>query len=145
MRKYGFLVVALLLSWGLVACSSAPAAQTSFDASLSGGAEVPAVTTSGTGSATAVLSGNTITVTGTYSGLSGPATAAHIHGPAAKDATAGVVLALTAAEGTTAGSGTLSGTGTLTDAQITQLRDGLYYINVHTAANASGEIRGQLE
>ncbi len=145
MRKYSFLGIALLVSWMMVACSSTPAAKTSFAASLTGGAEVPAVTTTGTGSATVTLSGKTVTVSGTYNGLSGAASAAHIHGPAAKTASAGVILALTVTEGATAGSGTIAGTGTLTDAQITEMRDGLYYINVHTAANAKGEIRGQVE
>ena len=38
----------------------------------------------------------------------------------------------------------LSGTATLTDAQIADLNAGKWYVNVHTAANKGGEIRGQL-
>lgn len=133
--------MALLIAWLMVACATTP----TFKASLSGAKEVPAVVTTATGSATVTLEGKTIKLTGSYSGLSGAATAAHIHGPASKTETAGVILGLTATEGATAGSGTLAGTGTLTDAQIADLKAGRYYVNVHTAQNPPGEIRGQLE
>ena len=88
----------------------------------------------------------TISVDGTYSSLTGAATAAHIHGPASKTENAGSVFTLTVTEGDTAGSGTVSlSASDITDAQITDLKDGKYYINIHTATHAAGEIRGQIE
>lgn len=36
------------------------------------------------------------------------------------------------------------GSATLTDAQAADLLAGRYYINIHTAANPAGEIRGQV-
>jgi CHRD domain len=118
---------------------------TVYTATLSGANEVPAVVTTATGSVTAKLKGKELTIKGTYAGLSGAATGAHIHGPAAKTASAGVISPLTFTEDTAAGSGKLSGSVTLTDAQIIDLKAGLYYVNIHAAVNASGEIRGQLE
>ena len=96
------------------------------------------VSSSGKGTATASLDSNTKTLTWTvdYSGLSGPATAAHIHGPADPGANAGIVVPF---------SGNLAspikGSATLTDAQIAQLEAGKWYVNIHTEANKPGEIR----
>src|ERR1700756_4155107 len=74
-----------------------------------------------------------------YSGLSGSATAAHIHGPADPGKDAGVVVPFT---GNLASP--IKGSAILTDAQISQLENGKWYINIRTAANKAGEIRGQL-
>lgn len=74
----------------------------------------------------------------TYEGLSGPAMAAHIHGPAEAGANAGVVVPFASA------ASPITGTATLTDAQAAELMAGKYYVNVHTAANRGGEIRGQI-
>ena len=106
-----------------------------------GSGPAPGVSSSGKGEATASLDTNTKTLTWTvdYSGLSGPATAAHIHGPADPGANAGIVVPF---------SGNLAspikGSATLTDAQIAQLEAGKWYVNIHTEANKPGEIRGQL-
>jgi hypothetical protein len=130
------IVIGVFLVWEV-----AHAAQLNFKADLSNVSEVPPVT--GTGKGTAMVSldttTKTLTWTVTYSGLSGPATAAHIHGPAAPGANAGVLVPF---------SGDLAspikGSATLTDAQISDLEAGKLYVNVHTTANKSGEIRGQL-
>ena len=74
-----------------------------------------------------------------YSGLTGPATAAHFHGPAESGKNAGVAVAIPNA--TTSPN---EGSATLTDAQAADLLAGKYYVNVHTAANPGGEIRGQV-
>ncbi|MEA2835899.1 MAG: hypothetical protein QOD89_449 [Bradyrhizobium sp.] len=75
----------------------------------------------------------------TYSGLSGPATAAHFHGPAEAGKNAGVAVPIPNATSSPA-----EGSATLTDAQAADLTGGKYYINIHTAANPGGEIRGQV-
>ena len=74
-----------------------------------------------------------------YSGLSGPATAAHFHGPAEAGKNAGVAVAIP-----NAASSPVEGSATLTDAQAAALVAGRYYVNIHTAANPGGEIRGQV-
>ena len=111
-------------------------------ASLSGASEVPAVMGPATGSVDASLNSatNLLTWTVTYSGLSGPATAGHFHGPALAGENAGVLVPL---------SGSLAspivGSATLTPAQATDLMAGRWYLNLHTAAYPGGEIRGQLK
>jgi CHRD domain-containing protein len=119
----------------------AQAAQINFKADLDSASEVPPVTGAGKGMAEVALdtATKTLTWTVTYSGLSGPATAAHVHGPAAPGANAGVLVPFT---GDLASP--IKGSATLTDAQISDLEAGKWYVNVHTAANKSGEIRGQL-
>ena len=129
-------IVGLFLLGGV-----AQADQITFQADLASAAEVPPVTSPGKGSATASLdtTTKTLTWTVTYSGLSGPATAGHIHGPAALGANAGVLVPF---------SGDLAspikGSATLSDAQVSDLEAGKLYVNLHTAANKPGEIRGQL-
>ena len=121
--------------------SAASAAMIDFSATLNSASEVPPKTSAGIGDALATLdtATKTLTYTVTFEGLSGPATAAHFHGPAAAGANAGVVVPI--------GNNPTSpahGTATLTDAQIADLEAGKWYANVHTAANPGGEIRGQM-
>ncbi|WJR76294.1 CHRD domain-containing protein [Bradyrhizobium sp. NP1] len=75
----------------------------------------------------------------TYSGLTGPATAAHFHGPGEPGKNAGVAVPIS-----NPGTSPVEGSATLTDAQAADLVAGKYYINFHTAANPGGEIRGQV-
>lgn len=86
-----------------------------------------------------------------FTDLTGAATAAHIHGPASITQTAGVLINF-ATQGTFtfttgASDGMISGTVDLDDLALgsTDLFNGLWYINVHTAANGGGEIRGNLQ
>jgi hypothetical protein len=132
----GLGILAVFLIWG-----DARADKITFKADLSGANQVPPLTTAGKGAATAVLdtTSKTLTWTVDYSGLSGPVTAAHIHGPAASGANAGIAIPFT---GDLASP--IKGSANLTDAQIADLEAGKYYVNLHTAANKSGEIRGQL-
>ena len=111
-----------------------------FSATLAGTSEVPPKTTAGAGTATATLDTATkmLTYDVEYAGLSGPATAAHFHGPAEAGANAGVVVPFQPP------ANPIKGTATLTDAQMSDLMAGKWYANVHTAANPAGEIRGQL-
>ncbi len=76
----------------------------------------------------------------TYTGLTGPATAAHFHGPAPIGTNAGVVVALTPPFDSP-----IEGETVITDDQAAQLAAGNWYFNIHTAANPNGELRGQLK
>jgi hypothetical protein len=80
------------------------------------------------------------TYTVTYKDLTGTATAAHFHGPAAAGANAPPVVPIPA----TALASPIKGEATLTDAQEADLEGGKWYFNVHTAAHGPGEIRGQV-
>jgi plastocyanin len=111
---------------------------TSCTANLTGDQEVPPVTTSARGSATLTLNPTLMTLiyTVTTRGLSG--VAAHIH-----QAPAGVIgdVIHPLVGGPSVWSGT---TEPLTPEQVTALTSGGLYVNVHTAANPGGEIRGQI-
>ena len=87
------------------------------------------------------LIGNELTYNITYSGLSSPATAAHIHGPADTNGIAGVLPPLTGTLGT---SGTLVGKFVLPESQLTNVIDEMTYMNIHTTNNQGGEIRRQI-
>jgi hypothetical protein len=136
--------VALAAGLALAACSDMSemmGGKQSFTADLTGGQEVPPVTTTGRGSATATLDGSTLEYTVQFSGLSGPPTAAHFHGPAAPGQNAGVQVNIGQAAGLTS---PMKGRAQLTDKQIADLKAGRMYINVHTANHTDGEIRGQV-
>lgn len=138
MRKTTLVALGLAttLAWGY-----AQAASETFTGTLSGKAEVPPTTSTGNGTAQVTLDTATkeVTYKVTYSGLSGPAAAAHIHCGAAAGANAGVAVAFKDA------ASPISGTATLTDAQMADLQGGKCYVNVHTAANKGGELRAQLQ
>ncbi|MEO8057072.1 MAG: CHRD domain-containing protein [Burkholderiales bacterium] len=133
----------------LAACGMTPKADStpmgsagsvSFSATLSGAAEVPGNTSTASGRLDATLdkASNALRWTMTYSGLSGPATMAHFHGPAMPGANAGVAVPFPNATSPAAGE------TTLTPMQIDDLMAGKWYANVHTAAFPGGEIRGQM-
>jgi hypothetical protein len=133
-------LLACVFAAGFVTVASAATMQ--FHATMNGASEVPPKQTSGNGDALATLNTETkeLTYTVTFENLSGPATAAHFHGPAAPGANAGVAVPI-GGKGPTS---PVHGTATLTDAQMKDLEAGKWYVNVHTAANPGGEIRGQM-
>lgn len=111
-----------------------------FQSQLTGTQEVPPTASRGTGVMTAKLYPDTrsLDYKVEYSGLTGPATAAHIHGPAATGANAPVAVPFASA------ATPISGASILTQEQVDALVAGKTYVNVHTAANPGGEIRGQI-
>jgi hypothetical protein len=113
---------------------------------LSGASERPqSVQTSGRGQGLFLLVGNQLHMNVNYSGLSTVASASHIHGPASTAAAAGVMLDLQPLHsGAFASSGNFAGALQLSPAQLAALLDGLAYVNIHTANNPGGEIRGQI-
>ena len=120
------------------------AAPETFKIALSGAQQVPAVETPGSGSADLTYDPATRALTWsiTFTGLSAPATMAHIHGPAAAGKNGPVVIWLSN-KGTPPAS-PIKGEATLTPEQAQELMAGDLYINVHTQAHPGGEIRGQL-
>jgi len=111
-----------------------------FKAHLAGAGEVPASESAAQGELTAQVDTDTrvFRYKAIYSGLTGEATGAHFHGPARPGENAPSVIMVSDP------SSPISGEALLTGAQIGDLRKGLWYFNVHTAANPAGEIRGQL-
>lgn len=136
-QTMGAAMVSVLGLFGLPTQAQA----TSFNSTLSGAAEAPPVTTMGTGTIAADLDPDTKVLRWkvSYSGLSGPVTAAHIHGPALPGQSAAVLMRLKSPFDSP-----FEGQTTLTEAQVKELMAGKWYINLHTAANPDGEIRGQL-
>ncbi len=111
-------------------------------ADLEPSSEVPPRVSHGHGMLDATFDTSTKSLqwTVTYEGLSGPATAAHFHGPAPVGQNAKVQVPV--AKGDLPSP--IKGSATLNDQQVTDLMAGQWYFNVHTAANPSGEIRGQV-
>ena len=133
-------VVALIQS--AVATGSTHATKMNFTAVLNAGQEVPHPTgamSGASGKFTASVSGTTITWKLTFAHLTGAASAAHIH--AGKKGVAGAVLVPLCGPCKTGA----SGTATLTSAEIKSMKAGTTYVNVHTAKNPNGEIRGQVK
>jgi CHRD domain len=90
---------------------------------------------------TATLEGTTLKWKLTYNKqLSGAATAAHIHVGARRTSPPNNVVIPLCGPCTTG----VTGTTVLTADQVTALKAGQYYVNVHTDKNPGGEIRGQL-
>jgi hypothetical protein len=138
LAAFAFAAVAAVSGCGMMTKSSSLVA---FTTQLRGANEVPPNTRTATGSVDAVLDPQTNLLRWkvNYTGLSGPATAGHFHGPAAIGANAGVVLPW-------AGPITspMDGSATITAAQAADLMAGRWYANIHTAAHPGGEIRGQM-
>jgi len=132
---------ALLIAASAFYMQPAAAATIELTSQLSTAQEVPAVQGSGKGQLAATLDTNTSELRWklTYSGLSGPATAGHFHGPATKGETAGVAIGF---KGNL--ESPITGETTLTPVQMGELMNGKWYVNIHTAQNPKGEIRGQI-
>jgi hypothetical protein len=126
---------------GAAVAFAGPAFADKYKVMLDAKSEVPPNASTATGTADVDYDPATkkLTWTLTYSGLTGAATAAHFHGPGEPGKVAGVKVPIPGATSSPA-----EGSATLTDEQAADFLAGKYYINVHTAANPGGEIRGQV-
>lgn len=129
------------LSAALLAAAPVKAETMSYKADLKATMEVPPNDSKGTGSVAATYDTATkkLVWTITATSLTGAATAAHFHGPAAATANAPPVVPVVGSLASP-----MKGEATLTDAQAADLAAGRWYFNIHTAAHAEGEVRGQL-
>ena len=136
--RYG--LSGLVLAACLAVTNPALAEMISLKAELKGSNEVPPNGGKGTGTVTATYdtASKKLTWKGEYSGLTGPATMAHFHGPAEPSKNAGVAVPITPS------TSPFEGSATLTDVQAAELMAGQWYVNVHTAAHPGGEIQGQV-
>ena len=132
---------ALVIAASALFSNGVAAAVIPLNAQLTGSQEVPSVQSAGKGQLQATLdtSSSLLRWKVTYTGLSGPLTAGHFHGPAGKTDNAGVAVGF---------KGNLDspivGEMTLSPAQMGELMDGKWYVNLHTAMYPKGEIRGQV-
>jgi hypothetical protein len=97
-------------------------------------------TVAGSGSATATLEGNKLTVSGTFAGLKSPATIARIH-ISPRGIRGAAVFDLTA---TNEVSGTITGSVTLTPKQIDDLSKSCFYIQLSSQKAPDGNLWGWL-
>jgi hypothetical protein len=106
-------------------------------AAADGAQETPPTGAPGLAGASLIVGANgVITVNGGFSGMSGTVFLAHVHfGPIGIAGAIIIPLTITGS--------TLSGTYTPTPADLTNLRAGNWYLNLHTALNPGGEVRGQ--
>jgi hypothetical protein len=143
--KLGYRLGAATLALGFAVTAFAPLAEaktTTFRIVMTGKQETPPHDVPGKGHGKAVYDDATHTLTWhiVYKNLTGPAIMAHFHGPALPGKAAGVQVPIAPDKVASP----IDGSAQLTDEQATQLMDGLWYFNVHTAENKGGEIRGQL-
>jgi hypothetical protein len=144
MRAYlGYLAsaaAAIGLASGCGGTDSKPNTMVVKAASLNGAQETLAVTTFATGTAVFTIDTDSGAISGTVNTSNIDATVAHIHeGPVG--VLSPVIVPLTKGDN---GTWTVPDGSTLTPSQLESLKNGNLYVNVHTAANPTGEIRGQI-
>jgi hypothetical protein len=160
--KYQLLATCLCLAAASVQADIVKISLGGASSGLSPANEVPAIGVPSTGSGGEILGGITFDTesrelniaigygsSALFTDLTGPATGAHIHGPATQSDSAPVIHDFIAAGQHLAAShpekgGVILGTVVLDEAQTADLMAGKYYINIHTEQNPGGEIRGQL-
>lgn len=116
--------------------------QTNPSASFDPGATLPS------GLARVLIDSDAMSITWDvdYQDLTGPIVApgAHFHGPAVQGTNAGVEVFLSNGNPPEPATGNLSGSASLDAQQLSDVLGGLWYLNIHTADNMSGELRGQV-
>ena len=139
-RSIRTMFAAGVLAGNLVMPPAAVAETVIFKSELKAANEVPPNNSKATGLAQASFDTvtKTFSVTVTFSGLSGPAIGAHLHGPGEPGKNAGIVLPFNFVLSP------IKLSATLTDTQAADMMAGKWYVNIHTELNPGGEIRGQL-
>lgn len=136
-RLFLAFVFVLTLSWASFGASY-------FTGNLTSAQEVPPNGSTATGFGRVTLNDAETQITASFywSGLSGNATAGHIHGPAAVGVNAPIIFNMGPAA--VASGSVIAATFAVSPTQVADLKAGLWYFNIHTAANPGGEIRGQI-
>jgi CHRD domain len=134
---------AALFAAAHLAAIVAPKAETiHYKATLTDTAETPPTDSKGTGTLAATFDTDTKKLEWTvdYSGLTGPAIAAHFHGPAPVGKPGPIEVPLKPPLDSP-----MKGSAILTDSEAKDLTGGMMYFNIHTAEHKPGEIREQME
>lgn len=135
MRLRLVLTAAVALAIALAPPPASAALQ--FAAAIDGAQAATPSTGSGTGAFTLNDAETSLSINVSFGGLVSPQTAAHIHGPGAPGVSAGVRF------GFPLGSPVVTAWA-ITAADVTSLKNGLLYVNVHSQLYPGGEIRGQI-
>lgn len=155
-RPIVFVGVAVLLLLAVVVPGAAASNAYDFVAPMSAAQEVAEVNAPGAGGfARFRVEGNVLHYRVSVRNLTGPATQAHIHGPAERGVNASISIWLCGTEALPGPVGTprcssttngvlVQGSVAVTTEQLAMLDAGLGYANVHTAMHGPGEVRGQL-
>ncbi|MDB5253366.1 MAG: hypothetical protein JWP27_2535 [Flaviaesturariibacter sp.] len=122
--------------------------RTNNNIALNGAQTVPTNQSTANGKMTATYSSKTksFNYTVTWSGLTGNASSMHIHGIADPGFPAAIVQTITLVAPNNGPSGSVSGTLFVDGFNVKEedLLNGKYYVDIHTAANPGGELRGQI-
>jgi CHRD domain len=132
------LIAASAIVGAVATLSAANAEMLKFHADMVASEETPPTDSKAKGTAdiTVDTDGKKVSWTVKSQGLTGDATAAHIHGPAAVGEKAPPEIDMSKA--------IMDGSTDITDAQLADIKAGKTYVNIHTAKFPDGEIRGQL-
>ena len=136
-------LIILFILFTLLFSSQTKAAMLEFSVNIDAIQEVPPNASMGSGMATVTVDdvSNSLCWDISWSGMTGPATGMHFHGPAMAGVSAGVQVNIGAISGLTSPS---MGCTVITALQVTDLQNDLWYINIHSSAFPGGEIRGQV-
>ena len=140
MKKITILIYAIAI--GFCFTLNSFAAHLNFTSYLTGDQETPVVVTNAKGTASYTMTNaGGLRYSVTVNGLSGPITASHFHLGSLKQ-NGPVIYNITSSFTGNTAMGTIA--GPLPDSIVAAFMTGRVYINVHTAANPGGEIRGQV-
>jgi hypothetical protein len=141
MRSFAALAAGVWLGW--LAISAATQSEEKFKTRLAPVALDIAMQArvAGSGSASAVLSGNKLSVTGTFEGLRSPATDGRLHQGLATGVRGPAVFDLTVPHQTR---GTFNGAFDLTVEQLENLKKGRFYVQINSEKAPEGNLWGWL-
>ncbi|MEO5674710.1 MAG: CHRD domain-containing protein [Chitinophagales bacterium] len=144
MKKFFTILSLLIVVYGSASRGAHLSGNLTMSASLTGDQEAPPVVTAAMGYSSFVLNAamDTLCIHATFTGLSGAVTGTHIH-EGSVGVSGGVILDLTASVNGNDLTATITGSN-LALLSISKMLSGEYYLNVHTAVNPDGEIRGQI-